>query len=144
MDLTFHGSGQWIDGGIPIPLRPYLYHDWTVINARMPRRSNVLAEYREALENAGDGEGELEFGSFLTLERQRIAKWAVEGQRLGVYFQGSGAPKDKDEIDGPPGVVSDAIRGNLEFLREMIRLRGEAKPFLIYGRMLREPKILTR
>jgi len=148
-DVLFHGRGVWIDGGIPVPLLSYLYHDWALLGARLPRRSHVARAYAQSL---GGGEPEvalvklLEDPGFLTLERQRFAAAAIEGQRVGVYVEGARSPEEakRPRIDGPPGGVPPGLDRNFAFLRELFRLRSRAVPWLVEGRMLRPPDLEGR
>jgi len=141
-DVTFHGTSQWIEEGEPVPIRAYLYHDWAPTSARMPRTSNVVAAYVEAHRAVGreiSPTDLLEDAAFLTLLRQRMAAWTVEGNRLGFYVEGPGGSELRTMVDGAPSQMAPGILRNHEFLRELIRFRRRAVLYLVYGRMLRPP-----
>jgi hypothetical protein len=149
-DETFHGGAVWIEGGRPIPLLSYLYHEWDIISARLPRRANVVAAYAEARYGSASPKSIqklLENEDFLALERQRFAAAALEGRKITIYLEGRVG--DRDEridrlLEAPPGEAREGLEANYRFLREMIRLRGRAAPYLIYGRMLRPPRIESK
>lgn len=144
-DDTFHAGSTWIEGGIPIPLLSYLFHDFALVSARLPRRTNVASDYAEA--RFGEVTGKnlqkvLEDPSSLALERQRFAAATLDGRRISFYLEGRiGGTEDRFDrrIEAPPGEVDDGLDANYRFLREMIRLRGRAAPYLAFGRMLRPP-----
>ena len=144
-DVTFHGTSLWIQGGVPVPMRSYLYHEWVMLSARMPRRSNVFPVYVDAYRAAGQDVGLDDLAgdeSFLTLDRQRMARWTADGLRLGFYIQGPGPElEERRKLDGPPGTLPPGLEQSADFLREMVRLRSRAKRFLVYGKMLRPPSV---
>lgn len=154
-DRVFHGRSIWIEGARPIPLLSYLYHDYTLIAARFNRRSDVLKAYARGYDS-NDIEGAakrlLQDSGFLTLERQRFAAAVLEGRYLGVYIEAPALGEDAQRsmtqgggertwIDGPPSRVPGALETNYAFLREMMRLRHEAAPWLTLGRMLRPAEV---
>lgn len=148
-DGVFHGRSTWVPGAQPVPLMSWLYHDQTLIGARLNRRSDFILSYAASLEPKKPEAAVPELlndATFLALERQRFAAAALEGRRVGVYVEGPptiGDDAPSTWFDGPPGSVLPALERNFEFLREMFRLRGRARPWLVEGRMLRPPALHT-
>jgi hypothetical protein len=149
-DETFHGGSVWIEGARPIPLLSYLYHEWDIVAARLPRRANVVADYARARYDGVSPKSIqmlLADAGFLALERQRFAAATLRGRRILLYLEGRVGDRTERVdrlLEAPPGLAQSGLEENYEYLREMIRLRGRAKPFLIYGRMLRPPQIDVR
>jgi len=148
IDDTVHGADTWLEGGEPVPLLEWLYHDHALLGARLNRRSDVISAYARAHFGASDAGAIsrlLAREDFLTLERLRFARATLLGRRIGFYVEAPGRPwsevPDVRRVDGPPGVVPPPLERNFEFLRETTRLRAEAAPWLVYGRMLRPPRV---
>ncbi len=154
-DRVFHGRSIWIENARPIPLLSYLYHDYALIAARFNRRSDVLKTYARGYDSTDVERAAkrlLQDAGFLMLERQRFAAAVLEGRYLGVYIEAPALGKDAGKsitegggertwVDGPPSRVPGALETNYAFLREMMRLRHEAAPWLALGRMLRPPEV---
>ncbi|MCL5269290.1 MAG: hypothetical protein M1457_01745 [bacterium] len=128
-DLTMHDERNWIPGAEPVPAFTYLYHDYAVIGERSLHRQGVGKVYADSPPE-----------DIRRRVRLRGAESVIEGRRPGFYLfldDGTGS----SAADPVPALGDEAYRREMAWYRDLYHFRHDHLEFLVYGRMLRPPRV---
>jgi len=162
-DHTMLDKNAWLvtNATQAIPLSAVLYHDYAAIVGEVPVRSDTIQQYYDPNDpsNLQDyfpatcgfawtpGTGDPNALSAQQMEsfrfRMRVARYILDGVIPGMRFVGD--PDDERlAFDGPPDptIVSSVVLNDYAYARMLMTARVHFKQFLVYGQMIRRPRIL--
>jgi hypothetical protein len=127
-DDTQAGVGRTVNGGYPVPLFKYLYHDFNPWPGSPPSHTSVVNTYVDATHPLSTN----------LLIRFRLAQLEMHGRLLMYKLS-----QNSDEVmyDGPPNTLTADLQDEHRYFAALATLRAFDNEHLVFGKALRDAVI---